>query len=263
MPLLNLQGRAVGRDDRPVIEVDIEDARAYTSWLNAMTGGWCRLPSEAEWEYAARAGTTAEYALPAPNGSDDIKSKGLANCTDCGSEWENTFSDPVARFDPNDFSAPVASFDPNAWGLYDMHGNVAEWVEDCWHASYAGAPKDGRPWLLEHGGNCANRVTRGGPWDKDHSFARSARRSRGYELNRLLGVGFRVLCSSIRSDRPKQPFHAQPAQPHQGVIKIDPGTGFVFKSNRITKGIGADRDIWWNGIALVPDTKMMTLVLLC
>jgi hypothetical protein len=115
-----------------------------------MTGSGCRLPSEAEWEYAARAGTTTEYALPAPDGSDDIADKGLANCLGCGSEWDG------------DKTAPVSSFDSNAWGLYDMHGNVWEWVEDCWHRSYEGAPKDGQAWLEEDGGDCGSRVLRGG-----------------------------------------------------------------------------------------------------
>ena len=130
------------RDKRPVINVDWNDARAYARWLDAMTGSGCRLPSEAEWEYAARAGTTTEYALPAPDGSDDIEGKGLANCSDCGSKWDGKQT------------APVGSFEPNAWGLHDMHGNVWEWVEDCWHEDYDGAPDDGRPWLSENGGDC-------------------------------------------------------------------------------------------------------------
>jgi formylglycine-generating enzyme required for sulfatase activity len=115
-----------------------------------MTGSGCRLPSEAEWEYAARAGTTTEYALPAPDGSDDIAGKGLANCYGCGSEWDG------------DKTAPVSNFDSNAWGLYDMYGNVWEWVEDCWHRSYEGARNDGQAWLEEDGGDCGSRVLRGG-----------------------------------------------------------------------------------------------------
>ena len=111
-----------GRDDLPVIYVDWHDAQAYAGWLGAMTGRTCRLPSEAEWEYAARAGTTKAFALPAESGgSDDISWKNLANCDGCGSPWDDTQTAPVARFEPN------------AWGLHDMHGNVWEWVEDCWH----------------------------------------------------------------------------------------------------------------------------------
>ena len=76
-----------GREMRPVINVSWQDAQTYVAWLSQRTGKTCRLPSEAEWEYAARAGTTTEYALPAPDGSDDIKGKALANCADCGSRW--------------------------------------------------------------------------------------------------------------------------------------------------------------------------------
>ena len=146
----------------PVINVDWNEARAYANWLDAMTGSDCRLPSEAEWEYAARAGTTTEYALPAPDGSDDIAGKGLANCDGCGGEW-----------DDKDQTAPVGSFEPNAWGLYDMHGNVWEWVEDCWHDSYEGAPEDGRPWWLVRQ-RVRPRVLRGGSWDYFRDYARSA-----------------------------------------------------------------------------------------
>jgi formylglycine-generating enzyme required for sulfatase activity len=138
-----------GRDTRPVINVSWQDAQVYTGWLSRRMGKVCRLPSEAEWEYAARAGTATEYALPAPNGSDDIKGKNLANCADCGSEWGGKQTAPVGRFPAN------------AWGLRDMHGNVSKWVEDCWHSSYEGAPDDGRAWRDEGGwrlfGPCAAR----------------------------------------------------------------------------------------------------------
>ncbi|MGZ8996024.1 MAG: formylglycine-generating enzyme family protein, partial [Rhodospirillales bacterium] len=101
-----------GRENRPVINVDWNNAQDYASWLGSVIGRACRLPSEAEWEYAARAGTTNAYALPAPNGSDSIVGEGLANCVRCGSAWDGTRTAPVGRFSPN------------AWGLYDMHGNV-------------------------------------------------------------------------------------------------------------------------------------------
>ena len=94
-----------GRGDRPVINVNWHDARRYVRWLSATTGRACRLPSEAEWEYAARSGTTTEYALPAPDGSNDIKGKGLANCEGCGGEW-----------DDKDRTAPVRSFDQTRSG---------------------------------------------------------------------------------------------------------------------------------------------------
>ena len=141
-----------GREMRPVINVSWQDAQAYVAWLSQRTGKTCRLPSEAEWEYAARAGTTTEYALPAPDGSDDIKGKALANCADCGSQWDLKQT------------APVGQFAANAWGLRDMHGNVFEWVEDCFHGNYDNAPDDGRAWREENGGDCTCRVLRGGSW---------------------------------------------------------------------------------------------------
>ena len=173
------------RAKRPVINVDWNDARLYINWLNAMTDrDDCRLPSEAEWEYAARAGTTTEYALPAPDGSNDIAGEGLANCRGCakGSDMDQT--------------APVANFEPNAWKLFDMHGNVFEWVEDCWHDSYKGAPSDGRAWRKDDGGDCGLRVVRGGSWGGNQDFARSAVRYRDDPDARFGDVGFRVLCSS-------------------------------------------------------------------
>jgi formylglycine-generating enzyme required for sulfatase activity len=165
-----------------VINVSWEDARAYLVWLIRRMGKVCRLPSEAEWEYAARAGTETEYALPAPNGSDDIKGKNLANCADCGSEWDGRQTAPVGRFPAN------------AWGLRDMHGNVFKWVEDCWHNSYEGTPRDGRVWREEGGGYCSERVLRGGSWSDSRAFARSAARARLNPLVRYSIVGFRVVC---------------------------------------------------------------------
>ena len=102
---------------------------AYAEWLSAQTGAAYRLPSESEWEYAARAGTATKYSWGNEIGVN------RANCDGCGSEWDN------AR------TAPVGSFRPNAFGLYDMHGNLWEWVADCWNRSYAGAPTDGGAWL--------------------------------------------------------------------------------------------------------------------
>jgi formylglycine-generating enzyme required for sulfatase activity len=171
-----------GRETRPVINVSWQDAKLYVAWLTRRIGKACRLPREAEWEYAARAGTTTEYALPAPNGSDDIAGRGLANCADCGSEWGDKQT------------APVGSFKPNARGVYDMHGNVSEWVEDCWHDSYQGAPEDGQAWREEDRGNCSYRMLRGGSWRFGQDRARSAFR---YSLpsSQDSGIGFRVLCS--------------------------------------------------------------------
>jgi formylglycine-generating enzyme required for sulfatase activity len=174
-----------GRDDRPVINVEWTDARAYVRWLGAMTGTTCRLPSEAEWEYACRAGTTTEYALPAPNGSDDIAGKGLANCAHCGGEWGHRGQ-----------TSPVASFPANAWNVYDMHGNLSEWVADCSHRDYENAPKDGRAWLEENGGDCTVGLVRGGSWVNPPDTVRCAARDTAGPGERSAGIGFRVVCSS-------------------------------------------------------------------
>jgi formylglycine-generating enzyme required for sulfatase activity len=179
-----------GRDDRPVINVNWWDARAYAHWLGAMTGTTCKLPSEAEWEYACRAGTTTEYALPAEtDGSDDMAGRGLANCEGCGRDRDR------------DRTAPVSSFPANAWGLYDMHGNLWEWVEDCRHDSYEGAPEDGRAWLEENGGDCTVRVLRGGSWDNDQDYAGCAYALWSNPGNLNNSIGFRVVCSSPITDR--------------------------------------------------------------
>ncbi len=143
-----------GRGTRPVVNVSWEDAQAYVAWLTAETGEPYRLPSEAEWEYAARAGTSTAYSWG--NGIGDNR----ANCGGCGSRWDN------------EQTAPVGSFGANAWGLHDMHGNVYEWVEDCWHENYARAPSDGTAWT--GGGDCSRRGLRGGSWYDLPRFLRSA-----------------------------------------------------------------------------------------
>ena len=132
-----------GRGRRPVINVSWKDAAAYAEWLSEQTGKRYRLPSEAEWEYAARAGTTTAYWWGNEIGQN------RANCDGCGSQWDNKQT------------APVGSFKPNAFGLYDTAGNVWEWVQDCWNENYAGAPTDGSAW---EEGDCSQRVLRGGAW---------------------------------------------------------------------------------------------------
>ncbi len=132
-----------GRGRRPVIDVSWEDAVAYAEWLSVQTGERYRLPSEAEWEYAARAGSTTKYGW-----GNDI-GHNRANCGGCGSQWDD------------EKTAPVGSFNPNAFGLHDMHGNLWEWVQDCWNGSYQGAPADGSAWTS---GDCERRVLRGGSW---------------------------------------------------------------------------------------------------
>ena len=158
-------------DDHPVMCVNWDDARAYVSWLSRETGQRYRLLSESEWEYVARAGTSTRYWW-----GDGI-GRNRANCRGCGSRWDD------AR------TAPVGSFSANEFGLHDVHGNVLEWVEDCWNWSYEGAPTDGSAW---ESGVCSARVLRGGSWNSNPRFLRSAIRV-GFEAgNRSDGTGFRV-----------------------------------------------------------------------
>ena len=164
-----------GRGRRPVINVSWEDAVAYAEWLSQQTGKRYRLPTEVEWEYAARAGTETAYWW-----GDEI-GKNRANCDGCGSPWDNKQT------------APVGSFSPNSWGLYDTVGNVWEWVQDCWHENYEGAPKDGsRTWEAENDGNCALRVGRGGSWGGEPGGVRSANRGWDVPVYRDDDLGFRL-----------------------------------------------------------------------
>ena len=160
-----------GRGNRPVINVSWDDIQAYIDWLNGRTGGNYRLPTEAEWEYAARAGSTTKYSW-----GDDLGSN-RANCkhTLCG--------------DSHEFTAPVGSFPANAWGLHDMHGNVWEWVQDCWNDSYEGAPSDGSAW---ESGDCDYRGVRGGAWYSYADWLHSASRGGTTRARRDSEWGFRL-----------------------------------------------------------------------
>jgi formylglycine-generating enzyme required for sulfatase activity len=142
-----------GRGGNPVINVSWDEAKLYVAWLSRITGQSYRLLSEAEWEYAARGGTTTAYFW------GDELGKGNATCFGCGSEWENLGP------------APVGSFKPNPFGLYEVLGNVWQWVEDCKHPNYTGAPTDGSVWS---GGNCTFHVIRGGAWNYYYQAVRSA-----------------------------------------------------------------------------------------
>ena len=161
-----------GSGSRPVINVSWEDiTKQYIPWLNKKTGEQYRLPSEAEWEYAARAGSETKYSWGNSIGNNK------ANCDGCGSRWDNSQT------------APVGSFAANAFGLYDMHGNVWEWTQDCWNGSYKDAPSDGTAWLS---GNCGRRVLRGGSWYFIPNFLRSANRFRITTDYRIDDLGFRL-----------------------------------------------------------------------
>ena len=163
-----------GRGRRPVINVTWDEAVAYAAWLSAQTGRRYRLPSEAEWEYAARAGTTTKW----PWG--DTFQWGRANCARCGGAWEG------------DRTAPVGSFPPNPWGLHDMHGNVSEMLLDCLHIGYYDAPTDGAPQTAPGRGHvrnlgrigkkgadgqCVYRMARGGSWNADYTSSTSSTRN--------------------------------------------------------------------------------------
>ena len=159
-----------GRGTRPVINVSWYDAWDYIDWLSAESGATYRLLSEAEWEYAARAGSSSKYSW-----GDDI-GYGLANCNpQCADRFQKT--------------APVGRFTANAFGLYDMHGNVWEWLDDCWNDSYRGAPSDGSIWGA---GDCSKRVVRGGSWSDIPRHLRSANRNRVATGYRNVDLGFRV-----------------------------------------------------------------------
>ena len=160
-----------GRGNRPVINVSWDDTQDFITWLNGKTGGGYRLPSEAEWEYAARAGTETQY-----HWGNDI-GRNNANCGGCGSQKDGLKTEPVG------------SFPANAFGLHDMHGNVWEWIQDCWHDNYNGAPSDGSAW---EGGDCAHRSTRSGSLDNGPVYVRSAYRGSLDATTRVYSTGFRL-----------------------------------------------------------------------
>lgn len=145
---------AAGDDEAPAGNLSWTDARQYVTWLAKVTGKPYRLPSEAEWEYAARAGTQSKYWW------GDRMLPGLAGCKDC---------------DPSPSTAPVkvGNYPQNRFGLYDMGGTIDQWTDDCWHKNYQGAPTDGSPWIT---GDCASRVIRSGSWKNDARYVRPSNR---------------------------------------------------------------------------------------
>nr|NCR69600.1 formylglycine-generating enzyme family protein [Microcystis aeruginosa LL11-07] len=160
----------------PVECVSWDDAQAFCQKLSQITGKTYRLPTEAEWEYACRAGTTTRYYF----GDNDNQLGDYA--------WYSGNS--------NDTTHPVGQKKPNAWGLHDMSGNVWEWCEDDWHNSYAGAPDDGTAWIDNDNRSRSGKFLRGGSWGCDPNLCRSASRPWNYPhfLNFL--IGFRVACVS-------------------------------------------------------------------
>lgn len=205
-------------DDHPVVCVSWDDAKAYAAWLAQKTGKKYRLPSEAEWEYAALAGARG----PRPWGEDDKAACKHANVWDetyekerglprrpernqgtgtapgfrdasasalkekRGTEW---FLESHWCADAHAFTAPGGQYAANAFGLHDMIGNAWEWVEDCLNATYAGAPGDGSAWLS---GNCEQRILRGGSWSAVPADARAVQRYLRPKPTRRADMGFRV-----------------------------------------------------------------------
>lgn len=160
----------MGRGAKPVINVSWNDALQYVTWLTRMTGKPYRLLTEAEWEYAARAGSVAPYYW-----GDEI-GKGNANCVACGSTWNQT--------------SPVGTFPANRFGLYDMAGNVWQWVQDCYVPNYRGAPTDGSAWIIK---DCTDRVARGGAWSNANPyFLHAAVRLPFPAAYRAVNRGFRI-----------------------------------------------------------------------
>jgi formylglycine-generating enzyme required for sulfatase activity/class 3 adenylate cyclase len=165
---------ATGQEDAPVTNVSWSNAKQFVTWLVAATGKPYRLPSEAEWEYAARGGTQTKYWW-----GEEFRT-GMADCKNCG--------DVAAAEQP----VKIGSFKPNPFGLYDMGGGVDQWVEDCWHTNYHGAPSDGSPWLQ---GDCTSHVIRSGSWMNDSRYVRPANRDY-YDTNVQYPThGFRVALS--------------------------------------------------------------------
>lgn len=166
-------------DAHPVVGVSWHDAQRYLAWLSEVTGQRYRLPSEAEWEYACRAGTRTAFSF-----GDSISTE-LANY-DGNFTWNGG-----ARGEYRRGTTPVTQFPPNPWGLHDMHGNVWEWVQDVMHDSYDGAPLDGSAW--EEGGERARRILRGGSWLYNPRYLRSALRNGFSAVMSNDIVGFRVV----------------------------------------------------------------------
>ena len=164
--------RSWGRENRPVINVNWADAKAYAKWLAAKTGKPYRLLTESEWEYAARAGSSTRY----PWGDDAGKDQAVLRDATSISNFYQT--------------APVGTFSANRFGLHDMIGNAWEWTEDCWNESFAGAPTDGSAWLS---GDCGQRVVRGASWLSAPRDARTAVRFGYVASARMSDVGFRVV----------------------------------------------------------------------
>jgi formylglycine-generating enzyme required for sulfatase activity len=166
-----------GRGRRPVINVSWNDAKAYVAWLARRTGNAYRLLSEAEREYVTRAGTTTPFWWGHSIATSQANYDGAY-----------TYGGGAKGESPRR-TLPVDAFEPNPWGLFQVHGNVWEWVEDCWNDGYGGAPADGSAWMA---GDCSRRVVRGGSWLGNPEGLRSADRVGNLTVDRNRNLGFRV-----------------------------------------------------------------------
>jgi formylglycine-generating enzyme required for sulfatase activity len=187
-PSRNWRSPGFAQTDRhPVVCVSWEDAQAYVRWLSQRTGRGYRLLTEAEWEYAARAGTTTSRWW----GDGEGGQCGAANGADRRAKQENPTWTTADCDDGFAYTAPVGSFAANRFGLHDMAGNAWQWVEDCWKENYQGSPTDSLVALVS-GGDCSRRVLRGGSWFNTPSILRSAFRNWDSPGDRYYYVGFRV-----------------------------------------------------------------------
>jgi formylglycine-generating enzyme required for sulfatase activity len=182
------------RDDDPVVCISWEDARAYADWLSQQSGQRYRLPSEAEWEYAARGGTSFPRYWGENDSREDVALSLAcehANVYDSSAGEALRLPWPNARCnDRAPLVAPVAQYRPNAFGMFDIIGNVREWVMDCYTASYLGRPEDARAWTWQ--GGCERRGVRGGSWASRPRDARAPARSAEPSAHRQSDLGFRV-----------------------------------------------------------------------
>ncbi len=178
------------QDTHPVVCVSWTDATAYAAWLSKKSGKSYRLPTEEEWEYAARAGTsTARYW--GDNAADVCLNANIATADTVASFNSVTWEDKLVCTTKHSYTVPVGSYDPNPFGLQDMIGNVWEWTADCYHADYKGAPLDGSLWTKE--GNCTRRIARGGAFHSQIWLARAAIRGEDLDQdNHDFSIGFRL-----------------------------------------------------------------------
>jgi formylglycine-generating enzyme required for sulfatase activity len=231
VPARDLNWRQPGftqSQDNPAVCISWNDAVAFCKWLSEETGDYYRLPNEAEWEYACRAGSDGDDAI----GPDEVG-------------WYRDNSGGATH--------PVGRKEPNAWGLYDMRGNAWEWCTDVWHCNYKGAPADGGPWLREDSlpGVAIRRVLRGGAWCRRSFELGSTYRYRGTEDFRSDGTGFRVVLSKAPADEESEvKMQAQKDSSGQEVtmsesdIEVD---GLTFEFVRIPAGeflMGSEDDDW-------------------